>query len=137
MYCMIYSILLLYIDTGPHVGPIICKSQVPLSRQNPSSKSLNSRNHSQHFFKVISFSGEAVCPVQPNFRLRSKTTFQQHPAPHIKSQLSHQSFRSGFSNMDFLPFLQQDFVSIAINHVHLVLKLELMLAPNQPWLLKM
>ena len=105
MYCMIYSILLLHIDHGPHVGPIICKSQVPLSRQNPSSKSLNSRNHSQHLFKVISFSGEAVCPVQPNFRLRSKTTFQQHPAPHIKSQLSHQSFRSGFSNMDFLPFL--------------------------------
>ena len=39
--------------------------------------------------------------------------FQQHQAPHIKSQLSHQSFRSGFSNMDFLPFLSRIFVSIA------------------------
>ena len=113
MYCMIYSILLLHIDHGHQVGPILCKPQVPLSRPNPSSKSLNSRNHSQHLFKVISFSGEAVCPVQPNFRLRSKTTSSS-----IKLLTSRVSCLIRVFALDFLtwiscPFYSRIFVSIA------------------------
>ena len=113
MYCMIYSILLLHIDHGHQVGPILCKPQVPLSRPNPSSKSLNSRNHSQHLFKVILFSGEAVCPVQPNFRLRSKTTSSS-----IKLLTSRVSCLIRVFALDFLtwiscPFYSRIFVSIA------------------------
>ena len=39
--------------------------------------------------------------------------FQQHQAPHIKSQLSHQSFRSGFLTWISCPFYSRIFVSIA------------------------
>ena len=65
------------------------------------------------FLRSFFFTGEAVCPVQPNFRLRSKTTSSS-----IKLLTSRVSCLIRVFALDFLtwisrPFYSRIFVSIA------------------------